>query len=60
MFSFFIIFSGFESFCFIFIVEKDKSKVLEFHMIHFSYLEISSALFEDLPSNKHLIKKIRN
>ena len=31
--------------CFIFIVEKDKSKVLKIDMMYFSYLEISVALF---------------
>ena len=34
-----------EFLCFIFIVEKDKSKVLKIDMMYFSYLEISVALF---------------
>ena len=34
-----------EFLCFIFIAEKDKSKVLKIDMMYFSYLEISVALF---------------
>ena len=41
MFSFYFVFFGFEVFCFIFIVEKDKNKVLKFDMMYFPYLEIS-------------------
>ena len=38
----FVCFFGFEVLCFIFIVEKDKNKVLKFDMMYFPYLEISN------------------
>ena len=41
MFSFFVFFC-FEVLCFIFIVEKDKSKILKFDTMYFPYLEISA------------------
>ena len=37
-------FYGFEVLCFIFIVVKDKNKVLKFNMMYFPYLEISVPL----------------
>ena len=40
MFSFFIIFFGFEIFCFIFVVKNDKNK----NMMYFPYFEISVSL----------------
>ena len=43
MFSFFFWLWGF--LCFIFIVEKDKNKVLKFDMMYFPYFEIITALF---------------
>ena len=45
MFPFFFGGGAVEFLCFIFIVEKDKSKVLKIDMMYFSYLEISVALF---------------
>ena len=44
MFSFFCFFFGFEVLRFLFIVEKDKNKILKFDMMYFPYFEISAAL----------------
>ena len=43
-FDVFNFFFGFQVFYFIFIVEKDKNKVLKFNVVYFPYFEISSAL----------------
>ena len=60
IFIYFIIFSRFEVLRFIFIVEKDKNKVLKFDMMYFPYFKISTALFQVLPSNEHFTWKIQN
>ena len=44
-FIFFFVFLGFEVLRFIFIVEKDKNKVLKFDMMNLPYFEIDATLF---------------